>query len=179
MGGLLGRTAAVGKGDRSVRCRRYPRYLLDGVRVGFDEPTRGCRTRAVPGHPLKMPLDNPEILVAAGCRDPHRQGVSSHFGSLGPRLDGYNRTVPFVFGEHLACFDLHRVDIVKSSSSDVVQGCVERLGDGSRDDGVELPLHGLTSLVGRHVRGAYIMPGLESVRRLLSSFVVSGGTTGL
>ena len=154
-------------------------YLLDGVRVGFDEPTRGRRTGAMPGGPLKIPLDDPEILVATGCRDPDRQGVSSHFGSLGPRRYGCNRMVPFVFGEHLACFGLHRVDIVQPSSRDVVQAYVERLGDVRRGDRVDLPLHGLTSHVGHHEGKSYIMPELESVRRLLSCLVESGGTTGL
>ena len=143
-------------------------YLLDGVRVGFDELTRGRWTRAMPGGPLKIPLDDPEILVATGCRDPDRQGVSSHFGSLGPRRYGCNRTVTFVFGEHLARFGLHRVDVVQPSSHDVVQACVESLGDVRRDDRADLPLHGLTSLVGHHVGKSYTMPGLESVRRLPS-----------
>jgi hypothetical protein len=126
-----------------------------------------------------MPLDNPEILVAAGSRDPDRQGVSSHFGSLGPRRYGCAWTVPFVFGEHLARFGLHRVSVLQPSSRDVVQACVERLGDVRRDDRVDLPLHGLTSLVGRHVGKSHTKPGLESVRRLLSYVVASGGTTGL
>lgn len=135
-------------GEPGFRTRRY---RLDSRRVSSDQPTRGGWTCGVPGSSLKIPVDGPEILIPSGCCDPDGQATSGRPGPLRPGRSGGDRPLPFVIGEHLARFPLHRLGIVKSAGGDVGQARIKRLGHVPGNGRAGLAVHALKPLMRPHV----------------------------